>query len=61
MDQVSDRDIRDITSKTNLVHADLQRLFQALDMSHAEIEKAERNADLQDITLQARRVLDELC
>ena len=56
---MSDRDIRDITSKIKLEHADLQRMFHALDMTHAEIENAERNTDSRDVTLQARRVLIE--
>ena len=59
MKQVSDRDIREITSKTNLLHADLQRMFHALGMTHAEIENAERNTDSRDVTLQASRVLNE--
>ena len=54
---MSDRDIGDITSKTNLLHADLQRLFHALDMSDPEIENAERSADSKDATLRARKVL----
>ena len=59
IEQVSDRDIRDITSKTGLLHADLQRLFHALNMTHAEIQNAERNTDSRDIILQARRVLND--
>ena len=57
MDQLSDKDIWDIASKTNLLHADLQRLFHALDMSDPEIENAERNTDSKDIALRARKVL----
>ena len=59
MKQVSDKDIQDITSKANLEHADLQRMFHTLSMTHAEIENAERNTDSRDVTLRARRVLNE--
>ena len=59
IEQVSDRDIWDIASKTNLLHADLQCLFHALNMSGPEIENAERNTDSRDVTLRARRVLNE--
>ena len=58
-EKVSDRDIRNITRKAKLKHADLQRMFHALDMTHAEIENAERNTDSRDVTLRARRVLIE--
>ena len=56
---MSDKDIWDITSKTKLLHADLQRMFHALDMSLPEIENAERNTDAGDVTLRARRVLND--
>ena len=56
---MSDRDIQDITSKIGLLHADLQCLFHALDMSDSEIENAARYVDSRDVTLQARRVLIE--
>ena len=57
MEQVSDRDILDITSKTNLLYADLQHLFHTLDMSDPEIENAERNTDSRDVLLRANKVL----
>ena len=59
MEKVSNRDICDITVKANLSHAQLQKLFDELDIDDTAVEKAKRNADTQDFQLQANKVLKE--
>ena len=54
---ISDRDIRDVTSKAGLYRLELEQLFVELGLGLDEIEKAKRSANTQDFQLEAASVL----
>ena len=57
MEQISDKDIGDVTSNARLQQSHLKNLFVELGLEANEIENAEKNADTNDVKLQAASVL----
>ena len=54
---MSEKDIGDVTQTTKLLYPDLNNLFVELGLQTNEIENAKKNADTNDVKLQATRVL----
>ena len=57
MEQISEKDINEVTENARLQHSDLENLFTVIGLQENEIEKAKRNANTTDIKLQAANVL----
>ena len=57
MEQISVKDIGDVTSNARLQQSHLKNLYVELGLEANEIENAERNADTNDVKLQAASVL----
>ena len=57
MGKLSEKDIVELTNNTRLQSSDLMKLFILLGLQQNEIEKAKKNADTTDVTLQAASVL----
>ena len=56
-EQISDKDIQDVTRKVGLNYSELENLYYALGLQHDSIEKAKQSAITMEPRLQANRVL----
>ena len=57
MEKVSDKDIRDVTTRANLSESDLDNVFVELGIPTTDIENAKHNSKSTDVDIQAAKVL----